>query len=127
MAHRHPGSTRNRPAPQTNVDDHDAFVAKTIEFGAWARQNQRTLLVFFAAVAVIVVGAVSYAGRSAERRLAAAAELENATAILSVGQVDQGKAELARFIRRGEPMRHRPEHDLAVQEALLQACGVLPS
>ena len=32
--------------------------------------------------------------------------------------------ELARFIRKGAPLRYTPEHDLHVQETLLQACGI---
>ena len=44
----------------------------------------------------------------------------------AVSAYEASFAELARFIRDGEPMRHGPQHDLAVQEALLQACGVLP-
>lgn len=43
-----------------------------------------------------------------------------------ISAYEESFAELARFIRHGEPMRHGPEHDLAVQEALLRACGVIP-
>ena len=42
-----------------------------------------------------------------------------------VSSYEASFAELARFIRRGEPMRYGPEHDLAVHEALLRACGVI--
>ena len=41
----------------------------------------------------------------------------------TVSAYEASFAELARFIRQGKPMRHGPEHDLAVQEALLAACG----
>lgn len=45
----------------------------------------------------------------------------------AVSAYEASFGELARFIRRREPLRHGPEHDLAVQEALLRACGVVPS
>jgi predicted dehydrogenase len=41
------------------------------------------------------------------------------------GPYEPDFTELAGFIRKGESLRYTPEHDLAVQETLLRACGVL--
>ncbi len=43
----------------------------------------------------------------------------------TVSAYEASFAELAGFIRSGDPMRHGVEHDLAVHEALLQACGTI--
>jgi predicted negative regulator of RcsB-dependent stress response len=115
MAKRHPGSSRNRPRPK-DPEDADVFVARTLEFSAWAKQNSQVLLAFVAAVALVVFLAVYYVNRSGERQMAAAQELEQVTSGLASGQVEQTKVELARYVERFENTPYAAEGRLVLAE-----------
>lgn len=118
MAQRHPGSTRNRPKPQ-DPDDEDVFVAKTLEFSAWARQNSQVLVAFGAAVVLVVFLAVYYVNRSGARQEAAAQELEQVTGVLATGQTDQAKVQLARYVERFEGTPYAEEARLILAQVHL--------
>lgn len=103
MAQRHPRSNPHS-SRTANPDEDDLFVAKTLEFSGWVRQNSQTLLLFGVVLAVLVAGTVYLVNQRSARAIAAATELEQVTQLIGTGGLDReaGKAELGRFVERFE-------------------------
>lgn len=96
--------TAARTAPQTHRrpqdEPDDVFVARSLEFTAWARRNKQALVLFGIVLALMVGGIAYYASYRAEMTRQAVLELERIQQTVGVGEVEAARAELTTFIDR---------------------------
>lgn len=112
MTKRHP-SSRRRSKSEGHPDD--AFVAKTLAFGDWARENTGALIVAAAVLAVLLWGIVYYVGYREDLRTQATGELEAIHQTIGMGDPEAAKQELGRFLER------YGDTDLALEARILLA------
>lgn len=98
MARRHPGSRRTHKARHDEAED--AFVAGTLEFSQWAKQNQRLLIFTGVVLAAILWGVFQYTDYRGNLEAQASAELEAIHQTIQFGDREAAKEELGVFLTR---------------------------
>ena len=104
MAKRHP--SRRRLAGEHEHDPDDLFVAKAVEFTAWAKNNNQTLILLGVVVTILVAGVVyylQYLNTQEERAIVQLVVIQNT---VDFGDSESARAELGTFLERfgGTPM-----------------------
>lgn len=99
----------------------DVFVARTLEFSEWARQNTQILVVFGIALALLAGGALYYASYRQDMRQQAVIGLERIQQTLGVGELEAGKAELVTYLDRFGGTPYAGEARLLLGQLYLQS------
>ncbi|MBW3533773.1 MAG: tetratricopeptide repeat protein [Gemmatimonadetes bacterium] len=113
---------RKRPFTDREPDHpDDVFVARTLEFSEWARQNTQILVVFGIVVVLLVGGALYYATYREDLRQQAAVGLERIHQTLGVGEVEAARAELVTYLDRFGGTSEAGEARLLLGQLYLQS------
>ena len=110
-------------APRHREPDHpdDVFVARTLEFSEWARQNTQVLVIFGIVLALLVGGVLYYANYRQGLRQQAVLELERIQQTLGVGETETAKAELLTYVDRFGGTPYAGEARLLLGQLYLQS------
>lgn len=90
--------SRTRAPRQHKDNEDDAFVAKVLEFNAWAQNNSQKLILGVAALLIVVVGIVYYVNWTEAQRARAVQDLERIQQTVGFGDPEAAKAELGQYL-----------------------------
>lgn len=99
----------------------DVFVARTLEFSEWARQNTQILVIFGIVLALVVGGTLYYASYRQGLRQQAVLDLERIQQTLGVGESEAAKAELLTYLDRFGGTPYAGEARLLLGQLYLQS------
>lgn len=91
-----PGRRKGR----AGEDPEDAFIARTLEFWAWAKQNRQVLVVVGLALALAIGAGLYYYDYRRNLRLQAAEEFEALQQTVATANPESAQNEIRRFIER---------------------------
>lgn len=110
-------TTITRRKPQPTADD--KFVASSLQFLAWARENTRALVLGIGAVLVLAAGVYYYLDYRGRVEEAASTQIQTIRFDLGVGNVSQTVESLRTYIARFGSTRYGTEARVMLAHALL--------
>ncbi|MDT8340986.1 MAG: tetratricopeptide repeat protein [Longimicrobiales bacterium] len=120
MSKRRPQQSGSKGSSRKPADSDDAFIAGVLELGHWARANQKKLIGFGVALAVVLVVTVSYASQRERQMQEAGVQLERIQTTLAVGDPDAAKVGLSQYLEQFGNTPYAGEAALLLAELYLE-------
>jgi len=98
----------------------DAFLARVLEFTAWARSNTQVLIGLVAVLVMLVLGGVYYLNHRTNVRVQAVGQLEAIQQTMEMGQRDAARTELNQFLERFGGTRYAHEARMLLGQLALE-------
>jgi predicted negative regulator of RcsB-dependent stress response len=88
------------PHPRPSTTDDDIFLARALEFSAWAKKNIQLIVGIGIVLLLLVAGLFWYRAQQAKRQQRAATEFIGLQQMADMGEPNAAAAEMHAFIRR---------------------------
>lgn len=113
-------ASRSRDSRRNTSDSDDIFMARALQFSAWAKNNARLVVAIVVAAAVLIGGFLWYRADRANRLEQAATEFLQLQRVVGSGNTELAVRDLERFAQRFEGTSYAEEAQVLLGRLHLQ-------